>query len=159
MLSTQFSGIGNSGARQMKKINLLNISLDNLSLVELLEQLKAGVVFTPNVDHLVKLQRDPDFLQIYEVADYKVCDSKILYYVSRFLGSPIREKISGSDLFPAFYEYHKSNEDIKIFLLGGNEGVADQARHKINAKVGRQIIVSSHSPSFDLKKTRKNAWK
>jgi exopolysaccharide biosynthesis WecB/TagA/CpsF family protein len=117
-------------------------------MAELLEKLNRGVVFTPNADHLVKLQKDREFFDAYASADYKTCDSKVLFLISRILGSPIREKISGSDLFPAFYTYHKNNEDVKIFLLGACEGVAAQAQQRINQKVGREIIVGSHSPSF-----------
>lgn len=132
----------------IEKVNLLNISVDSLQLTEVLEQLKNGVVFTPNVDHLVRLQTDKDFLQVYDSADYKLCDSKILYYASKFLGTPIKEKISGSDLFPAFYNYHKEDSGIKIFLLGAERGVAKRAQEQINKKVGRNIIVAAHSPSF-----------
>ncbi|OKH21121.1 WecB/TagA/CpsF family glycosyltransferase [Chroogloeocystis siderophila] len=136
----------------MKLVKILNISLDNLSKVELLKQLKSGVVFTPNVDHMVKLQYDREFLQTYLQADYKVCDSQILVYASRFLGTPIKEKISGSDLFPAFYNYHKNNPNIKIFLLGGKQGVAQRAAKRINNKVGRSIVIGAHSPSFGFEK-------
>jgi N-acetylglucosaminyldiphosphoundecaprenol N-acetyl-beta-D-mannosaminyltransferase len=74
-------------------LKILNVSIDNLAAKALLENLRqGGIVFTPNVDHLVKLQKDPDFFEVYSQADYIVCDSKILMYVSDFLGSPIREK-------------------------------------------------------------------
>ena len=136
----------------MNRVNLLNIEFDNLSLRQLLKELKSGVVFTPNVDHLMKLQCDWEFFQAYELADYKLCDSKILIYASHFLGTPIKEKISGSDFFPAFCNYHKNNEKVKIFLLGGNKGVAIRAQEKINKKVGRNIVVAAHSPSLGFEK-------
>lgn len=129
-------------------VRILNVALDNISRFELLRKLKSGVVFTPNVDHVMKLQRDDSFHEAYSCADYVLCDSKILYYTSRLLNTPLKEKISGSDLFPAFYEYHKKNEEIKIFLLGAHEGVAREAQRKINAKVRRSIVVDAHSPSF-----------
>jgi exopolysaccharide biosynthesis WecB/TagA/CpsF family protein len=88
-----------------------------------------------------------------------LCDSKILFFISRFLGTPIKEKISGSDLFPAFYQYHKNNEDIKIFLLGAREGVALKAQEKINAQVGRTMIVGAHSPSFGFEKNEEECAK
>ncbi|MCP6758409.1 MAG: WecB/TagA/CpsF family glycosyltransferase [Fischerella sp. CENA71] len=135
-----------------EKVNLLNIEIDNLLKTDFLENLQSGVVFTPNVDHLMKLQNDPEFLQAYSSADYKLCDSQILIYASKFLGNPIKEKISGSDLFPAFYNFHKKSENIKIFLLGAAKGVAAQAQQKINCQVGRNIIVGSHSPSFGFEK-------
>ena len=132
----------------MNRVNLLSIEFDNLSLKQLLKGLKSGIVFTPNVDHLMKLQCDRDFFKAYQIADYKLCDSKILVYASHFLGTPIKEKISGSDFFPAFYNYHKNNEKIKIFLLGGHKGVAVRAQEKINRKVGRNIVVAAYSPSL-----------
>ena len=143
----------------MNKVKLLNISIDNISQAEFFEKCKSGIVFTPNVDHLMKLQSDPEFVNTYKDATYKLCDSKILFFISRFLGTPIKEKISGSDLFPAFYQYHKNNEDIKIFLLGAREGVALKAQEKINAQVGRTMIVGAHSPSFGFEKNEEECAK
>jgi N-acetylglucosaminyldiphosphoundecaprenol N-acetyl-beta-D-mannosaminyltransferase len=134
------------------KVRILNVDIDNVTELEVLQQLDCGVVFTPNVDHLLLLKNDPDFFEIYKTADYTLCDSKILYYVSRFLGTPIKEKISGSDFFPSFCQYHKDNEEIKIFLLGAKEGVAAQARDNLNTKLGREIIVGALSPSFGFEK-------
>ena len=138
----------------MNNVNILNISIHNLSQKDLIEQLNkfGGFVVTPNVDHMVKLQKDFEFIEAYNLAQYRVCDSKILQYTSNFLGTPIQEKISGSDLFPAFYNYNKDNKDIKIFLLGGKEGIAKQAQEKINKKVGNNIVVDSLSPPFNFEK-------
>ncbi|MCU0567423.1 MAG: WecB/TagA/CpsF family glycosyltransferase [Oculatellaceae cyanobacterium Prado106] len=132
----------------MNRVKVLNTLIDNVSMSELLESLQRGVVFTPNVDHLVKLQRDREFAEAYHAADFKTCDSKILFYATQFLGVPVKEKISGSDLFPAFYWHHRRNPDIKVFLLGAREGVAAEAQRQINAKVGREIVIGVHSPSF-----------
>lgn len=140
----------------MNKINILDVWLDNLSMTELLTKLDKGVVFTPNVDHLMKLQRDEEFRSCYNAADYKVCDSKIVQYASKFLGTPVKEKVSGSDLFPAFCMHHKENENIKIFLLGGAEQeVAVRAKDNINSKVGREIAIAAYCPSFGFEKNHK----
>lgn len=143
----------------MSSIKLLNTTVDDCSMTELLHQLKRGVVFTPNVDHLVRLQRDQEFFDAYQIADYRTCDSKILFYVSRLLGSPVCEKVSGSDLFPAFYWHHRQNQATKIFLLGAAEGVAAEAQRRINAKVGREIIVGAHSPSYGFEKSEAECQK
>lgn len=132
-----------------KRVNILNIPIDNIRMYDLLNRLKAGgVVFTPNVDHLIKLGKDQEFYQVYLEADYRVCDSQLIIYASHFLGDPIQEKVSGSDLFPAFYRYYAQDEDVKIFLLGGLEGVAAKARQRINAKVGRNMVIGCYSPPF-----------
>ena len=138
----------------MKTVNILNVAIDNLCTKELLKSLarEGGVVVTPNVDHFMKLRHDAELREVYQQSDYRVCDSKIVQFASRFLGTPIREKISGSDLFPAFYEYHRENKDITIFLLGAKEGVAKIAQDNINQKVGRDIIVDCYSPEFGFEK-------
>lgn len=137
----------------MKQVRLLNVEIDNLTLKELLESLRfGGFVITPNVDLLMKLQRNKAFFNAYQAADFRICDSQILMYVSKFLGTPIREKICGSDLFPAFYHYYSNDESMRVFLLGAAPGVAQQARQQINRKVGREMIVAAHSPSFGFER-------
>ena len=132
-----------------KRINILDIQIDNIGMDELLKRLRVGgVVFTPNVDHLVKLQKDREFYRVYQEADYRVCDSQLIMYASRFLGQPIEEKVSGSDLLPAFYQRYGKDLNVKIFLLGGFNGVAEQAQQNINDKVGRNMVVDTYSPPF-----------
>jgi exopolysaccharide biosynthesis WecB/TagA/CpsF family protein len=134
------------------QIDILNVSIDNMSMHELLDQLHNGVVLTPNVDHVMKLQKDPDFLRAYALADYRVCDSQVLMYASKFLGTPFKEKVSGSDLFPRFCEFHQYNDGITVFLLGGAKGVAAQAKNNINERLDREIVIGAHSPSFGFEK-------
>ena len=60
--------------------------------------------------------------------------------------------IPGSSFFTAFYNYHANNPNCKIFLLGAAEGVAKKAMENINRRVGRQIVVGAHSPSYGFEK-------
>ncbi|KST63232.1 WecB/TagA/CpsF family glycosyltransferase [Mastigocoleus testarum] len=136
----------------MRKIKILDLEIDNFSQTEFLQEFKSGVLFTPNVDHLMKLQKDLEFQRAYDMSDYKICDSQIIVYASKFLGTPLEERISGADFFPAFYNYHRNNQDIRIFLLGAGKGVASQAQKNINQKIGRNIIVGSYSPPFGFEK-------
>ncbi|WP_019504557.1 WecB/TagA/CpsF family glycosyltransferase [Pleurocapsa sp. PCC 7319] len=133
-----------------KRVNILGIQIDNIGMYELIDKLRlnGGVVFTPNVDHLIKLQKNREFYRVYQEADYRVCDSQLIMFASHFLGQPIGEKVSGSDLFPAYYRRCANDESVKIFLLGGLEGVAEQARININAKVGRNMVVDTYCPPF-----------
>ncbi|MEL7039002.1 MAG: WecB/TagA/CpsF family glycosyltransferase [Cyanobacteria bacterium J06592_8] len=138
----------------MNTVQILNVNIDNLSQRELLQKLgqEGGVVFTPNVDHLIRLQQDKEFYHIYQCSDYRICDSQILYYASRLLNQPIQEKISGSDLLPAFYRHYRNCENTTIFLLGAREGVAARAQTKINSIVGREMVVDTYSPPFGFEK-------
>lgn len=130
----------------------LNIKILNITKKDLLSQLKQGVVITPNVDHLVKLQKDKEFYDAYQKAEWVICDSKILYFLSKLLKNPLQEAIPGSSFFTAFYEYHKNDPNCRIFLLGAAEGVAIKAMERINNKIGRDIVVGAHSPSYGFEK-------
>ena len=136
----------------MKYTQFLNINVQNINKKQLLQQLNKGVLITPNVDHLVKLQKDREFYETYQKAEWVVCDSKILYILSKLLKNPLPEAIPGSSFFTAFYEYHKDDPNCKIFLLGAAEGIAVKAMERINQKVGRNIIVGAHSPSYGFEK-------
>lgn len=136
----------------MEKVKMLNVAIHAISKKELLQTLKDGVLVTPNVDHLVKLQNDRNFYNVYQKAEWVVCDSKILYLLSKLLKRPLPEAIPGSSFFTAYYMYHKDDPDCRIFLLGAKEGIAAKAMERINEKVGRQIVVGAHSPSFCFEK-------
>ena len=136
----------------METVRILNLEIQNITMDALLRQLGAGAVYTPNVDHYVQLQRDEAFMEAYRQAEWRVCDSKILMYVARFLGTPLREKLSGSDVFPAFCDFHRDNPAITIFLLGAMEGVAGRAMQRINARVGRRMVVGAYSPPFGFER-------
>ena len=136
----------------MQKIKILNIGIDNVSSLELLRSLKQGVLVTPNIDHLVKLQKNKELYNLYSKAEWIVCDSKVIYLFSRLLQCSLRDVIPGSCFFPKFYMYHKDDMDCRIFLLGAMEGVAVKAMENINQKVGRKIVVGAYSPSYGFEK-------
>lgn len=136
----------------MKTTPFLNANIQIITQAELLKSLKKGVLITPNVDHLVKLQHDKEFYNAYQQAEWVICDSKILYLLSKLLKNPLPEAIPGSSFFTAFYEFHKDDPNCKIFLLGAAEGIAVKAMERINQKVGRNIVVGAHSPSYGFEK-------
>lgn len=129
-------------------VNILNIKVLSITQEELLKNLKKGVLITPNLDHLVKLQKDREFYNLYQQAEWVVCDSKILCLASKLLKHPLPKAIPGSSFFTAFYQYHKDNPNCRIFLLGAMDGVAQKAMERINEKVGRKIVVGAMSPSY-----------
>ena len=136
----------------MNKIRILNIDILSTTKTELLTLLNKGVLVTPNVDHLVKLQKDKEFYDVYRKADWVVCDSNIVCRASKLLKEPLPEAIPGSSFFTDYYMYHKDDESCKIFLLGAMDGVAKKAMENINKIAGREIIVGAYSPSFGFEK-------
>ena len=56
----------NSNRSIMETVKVLNIDIQNIARQELLENLKEGVLVTPNLDHLIKLQKDKEFYDVYQ---------------------------------------------------------------------------------------------
>ena len=107
-------------------------------------------MLTLHVDMIMKLQRDREFYETLSEFDVITCDSQILTIAARLLGTPVKERVSGSDFFPRYYMRHKDDPRVTVFLCGGGPGIAEIAREKVNAKVGREMIVGTMSPSFSF---------
>ena len=132
----------------MEQARMLNIDILSIRKQDLLERLEHGVLYTPNVDHMVRLQKDRVFYEAYRQADWVVCDSVILHRLSRLLKHGIVESIPGATFFREFCDYHREDEGCKIFILGGKEGVPQRAMENINRRMGRRMVVGAYSPSF-----------
>lgn len=129
-------------------VNILGVELHSLTRAELLAQLDRGAFFNPNVDVIMKLRADPEFHALFHQAEFRICDSRIVQLGARVLGTPVKEKIAGSDFFAEFCAHHAHNHEVRVFLLGAGPGVALEAQRRINARLGREVICAAHSPSF-----------
>ncbi|MEY1556939.1 WecB/TagA/CpsF family glycosyltransferase [Yoonia sp. R2331] len=139
-----------AGVTNAEKRQLLNVFVHDLTMDEVVADFDEGLMLTLHSDMLIKLQRDRSFYDAFQQFDLITCDSQILYAALKLMGTPVRERVSGSDYFPRFYMHHKDNPDVTVFLLGGLPGVADKAAARINGKVGREIIAGTYAPPFDF---------
>src|SRR6516162_6393998 len=80
-----------------RKVQLLNVAVDDLSMDELLARLDRGTICTIHSDMLMWLQKDREFYEQSIASDYITCDSQILTFATRFLGTPLKQRLSGSD--------------------------------------------------------------
>lgn len=142
----------------MSRMNFLNTEIDNLTMNEALDRAeeliikkKPSYVVTPNVDHIVKLENDKEFQDVYKNADLILTDGMPLIWISKIKGNPIKEKISGSDFFPKLCERAAKN-GYSLFLLGAAEGVAAKAAKNLNEKHEGLNIVGTYSPSYGFEK-------
>ena len=144
----------------MDKVQILNVSFDNVSEELFLQNFNSGMVVTPNVDFLIRCQKDLDFYKIINSADWVLCDSQIIYLTSKLFKNSLRQKLSGSDIFPKkFCEYHSKSNQIKIFLMGSKKGIAERAAKNINTRLSREIITNWYSPKYGYENDQKETTK
>jgi N-acetylglucosaminyldiphosphoundecaprenol N-acetyl-beta-D-mannosaminyltransferase len=84
-------------------------------------QANAGVVVTPNVDHLVRLERNPEFKEGYARAEFIFADGMPVVWASRLLGNPLPGRVTGADLFVELCREAVAHQ-WKVAVLGGVPG-------------------------------------
>lgn len=142
----------------MARIKFMNTNIDNLTMAETLHEIdkliqkkNCSYVVTPNVDHIVRLEKDEELQKVYKNASLILTDGKPLIWISKWYKTPIKEKISGSDLFPRVCQL-AANKNYTMYLLGAVEGVADTAARNLMKKYPGLNIVGTYSPPFGFEK-------
>ena len=114
------------------------------------ELIRAGpsVVLHHRADALCDADRaEPDLRAINDRAAFIVADGKPLVWASRMQGSPLPERVAGSDLIFHLCE-EAAREGFRVFLLGGGEGVAEEAARRLVARYPGLQIVGTECPPF-----------
>ncbi|HOE95060.1 MAG TPA: WecB/TagA/CpsF family glycosyltransferase [Candidatus Sumerlaeota bacterium] len=116
-----------SAAAAIRWQRLGNVPLSTVTLNEAVEwiarwagQAPFRLVVTPNVDHLVTLQRDAAFGAAYARADLSLADGQPVVWAARYLGLRGVEKVSGSDLLPALCA-RGAREGWRAYFVGGRD--------------------------------------
>lgn len=142
----------------MKKQALLNTYINNVTMTEtiadieqMIEGNKKSYVVAINVDVVMKIEDDSYLKKVVDDADMVLVDGKPLVWISKLHGKPLKEKISGSDLVPLLCEV-AAEKGYKIFIIGGKDGIAEQAKQKLEVKHPNIRIVGTYAPPFEFEK-------
>jgi len=103
-----------------------------------------GYVSTPNIDHLVRARRDPEFRSLMRGARLRVPDGMGLIYGMRLAGTPFRGRVTGR-LVPEALVRRYGAETPPIALVGGR----DDAPHKAAARLeglGAKVVAAVSPP-------------
>lgn len=142
----------------MARMKFMNTEVDNLTMKEALHEIcrliqlnKNAYVVTPNVDHIVQLERGGELTEVYKNADLILTDGKPLIWISKWYKTPIKEKISGSDLFPRLCAL-AAKKGFRMYFLGAAEGVAAKAAENLEKRFPGLQVVGTYSPPFGFEK-------
>jgi len=116
----------------------------------LVERGQGGSVFTPNVDHVVKVDGDPVFRAAYERASLSLADGQPVVWASRLLGAEARlpAKVSGSDLVFPLME-RAGRKGWRVYMCGGPPGVAEAAAEVVRQRYGVKVV-GTESPRMAM---------
>jgi N-acetylglucosaminyldiphosphoundecaprenol N-acetyl-beta-D-mannosaminyltransferase len=108
-----------------------------------------GMVFTPNVDHVVLAEKDARFRAAYQSVNLSLVDGTLLLWASRLLGWSLPEKVSGSDLLQPLMQ-RAAQCGFSVYFLGGDPGVAEAARDRLQEQFPELRVVGCDGSRVDV---------
>jgi exopolysaccharide biosynthesis WecB/TagA/CpsF family protein len=113
---------------------------------------RGGWIITVNTDLLLQCTRDPELLAQYERADLRVADGLPLIWAARLQGTPLPDRVAGSDLVWLLADAAAKRQR-SLFLLGGDPGAAEGAAAQLRKRMPGIRIVGWASPSISTTPT------
>jgi N-acetylglucosaminyldiphosphoundecaprenol N-acetyl-beta-D-mannosaminyltransferase len=113
---------------------------------------KLRFVVTPNVQHAVIFQERADLRGAYAKASLVIVDGAPLVWSSRLFGTPLPERVAGSDIVPALFARATAARPLSAYLLGGAPGVGERAAKAVTRDYPHVSIAGIDSPplGFEL---------
>jgi N-acetylglucosaminyldiphosphoundecaprenol N-acetyl-beta-D-mannosaminyltransferase len=143
--------------RPRKRVDLMGLPVDQLTeqgtidtVLEAAGAGRGGCLFTPNLHHMQAFSRGADGA-VYERAArlsgarLVVADGMPLIWASRLRGTPLPERVAGSDLIWSLTR-GAAERGASIFLLGGNPGSAEACAQHMREEFPAVRIAGLLSP-------------
>lgn len=126
-------------------------------IAELARAEESSYVVTPNADHVVRAEKDDEFVRISNAAALSCADGQPLVWMSRLGAGPrLPERVAGSDLMPALAGV-AAREGLPIFILGGGRGEAELCAMRLKEDHPALVVAGVRYPPFGFDKDEKES--
>ena len=133
---------------------LLGHRVDRLRLDETADRCREAVLRKERIHHVslnaakvVYARKDRRLAQAIDTADLVSADGQPLVWVSRLLGAPLPERVTGIDLMLRLLELAEA-ETFRVFFLGARPDVLRRAIENLTARHPRLVVAGSHDGYF-----------
>lgn len=141
---------------QRKVYSVLGLPFDALVMSEAvacvqfsIDEQQSCFISTPNLNFLKTSQSDTLFRKSVINSDLSLADGMPLIWIARLLRIPLIERVPGSGLIEALMcSGPKGGNPVKVFLFGGEDGVADLACEKLDKNPCGICCAGSLNPGF-----------
>jgi N-acetylglucosaminyldiphosphoundecaprenol N-acetyl-beta-D-mannosaminyltransferase len=136
---------------------ILGLPFDAITLPDAVQRVRDAIsarrplfLSTPNLNFLIGCQYDAAFRASIIASDLSVADGMPLVWISRLLGTPLPERVTGSGLFERLRNdpLPPGCPAIRVYFFGGPEGAAEAAARRLNAESTAMVCVGYESPGF-----------
>lgn len=128
------------------RIYMMGCPVDNLSMEETLETVESFIRSgkphqhaVVNVDKLVKANRNAELRRILNDCALINADGMPVVWASRLLGKPLKERVTGVDLFESLMR-RAAKKGWRVFLLGAQEEVVAKVKSIYEKKYSGLIV-------------------
>jgi len=141
----------------LPKHSFFGLHFDSVTLEQAAEHLSSMeremlpvLVFTPNVDHIVLLNSNPEFKEAYQSAGFICADGMPLVWFSALIGKKLPERVTGVDLVSSLVS-KASEKGLKIYFLGGKAEVTPIAVANLQNSFPGFVLagISTPPPGFE----------
>ena len=136
------------GLHAINEADTVRVILDEL------EAGRGGVVVTPNLDHLRRCLTDPHFEALVAEADLVVADGMPLVWASRAQGTPLPERVAGSNLISSLSE-SAARRGRSVFMLGGAPGTAEGAAKVLQNRFPGLKVAGTYCPPIGFEQNKR----
>ena len=147
-------------SERQAELEILGVKVHDLTMREAVERVKElfrtgrqGYVVTPNPEFIMSAAKDKEFTHILNKSDLSIPDGAGLVWASRIWGTPLRERVAGSDLFWELCA-EAARRGGRIFLLGAKPGVAEKTAQIVRKRFPKIKIAGTFagdgSPAGDV---------
>lgn len=114
-------------------------------VMALVEANRPCYFITANVHYAMLTADDPRLRALNEGAAFLVADGAPLVWASRWLGTPLPERVAGSDLIHDLAA-RAAARGLRLFLLGGAPGIAEEAARRLGERYPGLVIAGTAAP-------------
>jgi N-acetylglucosaminyldiphosphoundecaprenol N-acetyl-beta-D-mannosaminyltransferase len=104
-----------------------------------------GWIVTANLDHLRRMVRQRSYGELCRAATLVVADGMPLVWAARIQGTPLPERVAGSNLISSLSAAAAARGK-SVFLLGGAPGTAEAAANVLTERYPALRVAGTHCP-------------
>lgn len=137
-------------------VKIFGVEIDNVTLEETVERTEeliktsnknCSLIVAPNVEFIMKAQKDREFFEILKKAKLATPDSVGVIIAGKKQGKPFKERIPGQSYLRKIFEAGEKN-GWTFYLLGGENDVPKKAKEHLLSLYPNAKIVGYHEGFF-----------
>jgi len=143
---------GEVAASNPRRMEVAGVPIDAVSMESAITRICSAIkgprlfqVSTINLDFMVHAYTDVRMRSIFRRSDLNLADGKPVVWLGRLLGEEIPGRVAGADLVPALMPWLAA-VGARVFLLGGENGMAAAAASKLVAANPNLQIAGTYEP-------------